>query len=275
LERVFDELGISAEDRRRYPAYGAIMKCVVGGWYKAMEDAGNWEMDCFVDLIRDPTAGNMIRSLFLERQRAAKLIPQAASNPPARAVVQGVGAEAVRALLRASRVEIVESDTSPPDCIVILTDDSAQSTTHDSQMTIRWLQAATPAASTSPAVWVSELTPHGRAVEVIADAQGPGKAAGLQIARWLRATPLVSQGASFLGALANAKANSARLPEDERLLAIALAAADLRSRNLCNGPAAGLDTGIADTAAVVAGLFPAYAGGPFTYLRQHGHGDAD
>jgi 3-hydroxyacyl-CoA dehydrogenase / enoyl-CoA hydratase / 3-hydroxybutyryl-CoA epimerase len=281
LERVFDELGISAEDRRRYPAYGAIMKCVEGGWCKAMEDAGNWEMDCFVQLIRDPTAGNMIRSLFLERQRAAKLIPQPLPDQPARAVVQGVGSEPVRAVLRASRVEIVETDTPPPDCVVILTEDSAQSSTYNSQMTLRWMQGATPAPAgpSRPAVWVSELTPYGRAVEVIADAEGRGKVAGLQIARWLRATPLVSQGASFLGELANVKAHGARLPEDDRLLAIALAAEKMRSRNSGKdsvaGSHTGLDTGIADSAAVIAGLFPAYAGGPFTYLRQHGHGDGD
>jgi 3-hydroxyacyl-CoA dehydrogenase / enoyl-CoA hydratase / 3-hydroxybutyryl-CoA epimerase len=290
LERVFDELGIGEDDRRRYPASEAIMECVVGGWHKSMEDATSWEMDCFVRLIRDPTAGNMIRSLFLDRQRAAKLIPPPPSNQPARAAVHGPGAEAVRALLRASRVEIVDANT--PGCVVILTDRVAQPPGTSPESTVRWYQGsgtrdgeptrgsgAGPRGSSgggargsegAPAVWVSDLTQYGRAIEVITGADGQGKQAGLQIARWLRATPVVSQGASFLGELAAARTSSGQLPEDEKLLAIALAAAKARARD------ADLDPGIADSAAVVAGLFPAYAGGPFTYLRQHGrNADAD
>jgi 3-hydroxyacyl-CoA dehydrogenase/enoyl-CoA hydratase/3-hydroxybutyryl-CoA epimerase len=280
LERVFDELGLGEDDRRRYPASGAIMECVVGGWHKSMDDATSWEMDCFVRLIRDPTAGNMIRSLFLDRQRATKLIPPATPDQPARAAVQGVGAEAVRALLRASRVEIVEANS--PGCVWIATDDTALPPGTSPESTVHWYQGAGPRDSSGggprgseeaphlPAVWVSDLTQYGRAVEVITGADGQGKQAGLQIARWLRATPVVSQGASFLGALAAARTSSGQLPKDEKLLAIAVAAAKARARD------ADLDTGIADSAAVIAGLFPAYAGGPFTYLRQHGrNADAD
>jgi 3-hydroxyacyl-CoA dehydrogenase/enoyl-CoA hydratase/3-hydroxybutyryl-CoA epimerase len=270
LARVFEDLGIEVAERRRYPAYAAIMECVAGGWYKAMDDACNWEMDCFVRLIRHPTAGNMIRCLFLDRQRAAKLISLAPTDQP-RAVVQGADAEPVRALLRASRVEILETNSPPPGCLVIVTDDEARSCAANPELTVRWLQAtaAAPAAlRAGPAVWVSELTPYGRAVEVVADPEGPGKLAGLQIARWLRATPVLSRGASLLGELAAARTKSEHLPEDEGLLAVALAAAKTRCR------IAELDTGIADSAAVIAGLFPAYAGGPFTYLRQHGRTDA-
>jgi 3-hydroxyacyl-CoA dehydrogenase/enoyl-CoA hydratase/3-hydroxybutyryl-CoA epimerase len=269
LQRVFNELGIGADDRRRYPANGAIMECVVGGWGKPMDDACNWEMECFVRLIRDPTAGNMIRSLFLDRQRAAKLIPPPPGDRPARAAVLGPGAEQVRALLRSSRVEIVEAGAEG--CVTIVTDDSALSSDMRPESTVRWLRGAVAGENVRcvPAVWISDLTPHGRAVDVITDADGRGKAVGLQIARWLRATPVVSRGASFLEDLAAANTSSEQLPEGERLLAIALAAAKARARD------AELDTDIADSAAVIAGLFPAHAGGPFTYLRQHGHADGD
>ena len=37
-----------------------------------MTDAGEHEMRIFVELMRDPVAGNMVRSLFLNRQKAAK-----------------------------------------------------------------------------------------------------------------------------------------------------------------------------------------------------------
>jgi 3-hydroxyacyl-CoA dehydrogenase/enoyl-CoA hydratase/3-hydroxybutyryl-CoA epimerase len=267
LERVFDELGISAEDRRRYPANGTIMECVVGGWNKPMDEACNWEMDCFVRLIRDPTAGNMIRSLFLDRQRAAKLIPPPTADQPVRAAVHGAGAEQVRALLRSSRVEIVEGDAQG--CVTLITDDSALSPDTNPESTLRWLRGAGEAGARVPAVWVSDLTAFGRAIDVVCDSEGRGRAAGLQIARWLRATPVVSRGASFLGELSAAVAGSQQLSEDERLLAIALAAAKARARD------ADLDTGIADSVAVIAGLFPAHTGGPFTYLRQQGRADAD
>lgn len=276
LESVFDELGIDAVERRQYPANDAILDCVAGGWSKDMSSAGDWEMDCFVRLIRDPTAGNMIRCLFLDRQRAAKLVPAPSADQPPRAAVLGANAESIRAVLQRSRVEIVDMATAG--CVTIVTDNSGASSALNAGSTVRWLQgpvrdndAAAGVKDTGavfPAIWVSEPTPYGRAIEIITDADGQGQNAGLQIARWLRATPIISRGASFLGALAAAKADSEHLPEDERLLAVAMAAAKARARN------GGLDTGIADSAAVIAGLFPAHAGGPFTYLAQHGHADA-
>jgi 3-hydroxyacyl-CoA dehydrogenase/enoyl-CoA hydratase/3-hydroxybutyryl-CoA epimerase len=286
LESVFDELGIGAVERRQYPANDAILDCVAGGWSKDMSSAGDWEMDCFVRLIRDPTAGNMIRCLFLDRQRAAKLVPAASADQPARAAVLGANAEWIRAVLQRSRVEIVDMATAG--CVTILTDDSAPPASWDRNSTVRWLQgpvlnegAEAPVRNVSttaavkgnnaevPAIWVSEPTPYGRAIEVITtDADGRGQDAGLQIARWLRATPILSRRTSFLGELAAAKANSEHLPEAQRLSAVAMVAAKAHARD------SGLDTGIADSAAVIAGLFPAFSGGPFTYLAQHGHADA-
>ncbi|HEX5806980.1 MAG TPA: enoyl-CoA hydratase-related protein [Macromonas sp.] len=65
-------VGISSHQREHYPAYAAIMDCVVGGWSKPMDAALDWEMDVFVRLIQDRVAGNMVRTLFLNKQRAAK-----------------------------------------------------------------------------------------------------------------------------------------------------------------------------------------------------------
>ena len=75
-ERAYDEisgtLGISVYQRVRYPAYRAIMRCVVEGWSLPIDEALHHEMDIFVDLIRDRVAGNMVRTLFLNRQTAKK-----------------------------------------------------------------------------------------------------------------------------------------------------------------------------------------------------------
>jgi enoyl-CoA hydratase/carnithine racemase len=70
---IFRAVGITAEQLAHYPSYNAIAKSVAGGWYKPFDAALHWEMDCFIELIRNPVAGNMVRALFLDKQRAAKL----------------------------------------------------------------------------------------------------------------------------------------------------------------------------------------------------------
>jgi len=66
-------VGISDYQLKYYPAYNAIIDCVVGGWHLPMTEASRREMDIFVELMRDPVAGNMVRTLFLNRQKASKL----------------------------------------------------------------------------------------------------------------------------------------------------------------------------------------------------------
>ena len=78
-------LGISDYQLRYYPAYHAILDCVIGGWKLPMTEAGEHEMRVFVELMRDPVAGNMVRSLFLNRQKAAKAGLLAPSSPLAAA----------------------------------------------------------------------------------------------------------------------------------------------------------------------------------------------
>ncbi len=73
--------GVSDYQMRHYPAYRAIMQCVTGGWNLPMTEANEYEMSVFVELMRDPVAGNMVRTLFLNRQKAAKLGLLAADSP--------------------------------------------------------------------------------------------------------------------------------------------------------------------------------------------------
>ena len=87
------------------------------------------------------------------------------------------------------------------------------------------------------------------------------------LTRWLGATPLLTSGNTSLLArlrLARSAARNADCTESDELLAVALAAA----RAWCDGDVS--DTSLADVAAVIAGLHPAYGGGPFNYLRQGG-----
>jgi 3-hydroxyacyl-CoA dehydrogenase/enoyl-CoA hydratase/3-hydroxybutyryl-CoA epimerase len=275
LDAISNEVGITAQERRHYPAYEAIMTCVVGGWRRPMDEACSWEMDCFVRLIRDPTAGNMIRSLFLDRQRAAKLL-DGGSRRPARAVVIGTQTDLISAVLRSARVEIVGEENPAADHITLTTSQPASSQVNGiSAAGVLWLRgsAAMPAETGSHVgIWVSDATVHGRAVEVNVATTGPAMARGhttdeadaLAVARWLRSTPLITRGVCFLRELAIARDASFELPVQDRILAVALAAARVWATGAVP------DMGIADSAAVVAGLVPAYTGGPFTYLSQLG-----
>ena len=70
---IAEALKLSAHQLKYYPAYNAIINCTVGGWGYNLGDGSRHEMDIFVDLMRDPVAGNMVRTLFLNRQKAGKL----------------------------------------------------------------------------------------------------------------------------------------------------------------------------------------------------------
>ena len=78
---VAQAVGISEYQLRYYPAYNAILDCVIGGWSLPMTEGGEHEMRVFVELMRDAVAGNMVRTLFLNRQKAAKLGLLAPTSP--------------------------------------------------------------------------------------------------------------------------------------------------------------------------------------------------
>ncbi len=73
IATIAQDVGVSDYQLKHYPAYTAIINCVVGGWNMPLTQACDREMDIFVELMRDPVAGNMVRTLFLNRQKASKL----------------------------------------------------------------------------------------------------------------------------------------------------------------------------------------------------------
>ena len=96
-QQIASSLGLTDHQLSKYPAYKAIMDCVVGGWKKPMDEACDWEMDCFVRLIQDPVAGNMVRTLFLNRQRAAKAAPEVTNATQALLPLFAAARDAARA----------------------------------------------------------------------------------------------------------------------------------------------------------------------------------
>jgi 3-hydroxyacyl-CoA dehydrogenase / enoyl-CoA hydratase / 3-hydroxybutyryl-CoA epimerase len=258
----------------RYPAYHAIMDCVVDGWDLPMDEACNWEMDCFVGLIRDPVAGNLVRTLFLDRQRAAKLSPLELDARVARVAVVGPnGADLERRLGLGKAPLVTASELTDRDVVVVMPTGRPER-----GIGVAWLAAvsgdavqAIAACGARVGVWLANSSEHGVALEVFLpfdDAQA--RDAGVLVARWLRATALLTRGKRLLlPALhaAQAAARAAGCDEDEEALAVSLAAADIWSGGGID------DVALADVAAVLAGLHPSYTGGPFNFLRQHRFSD--
>ncbi|MBL6750042.1 MAG: enoyl-CoA hydratase/isomerase family protein [Nevskia sp.] len=262
MQRIVATVGLSAEQVTHYPAYTAIMQCVVRGWGLPMDQATEREMDIFVELIRDRVAGNMVRTLFLERQRAARIAPSQAMAQ-ARVAVAGAAAAPLADLLKAARAPLIEPAQAAAGDVVLLPPGAAAPAAGTPVAWLRGPADRPDSAGAASGLWVAEAGEHGRAVEVLAPAGAED--AGLAVARWLRATPLVTRGeAPLLPALQAAQdaARAAQLPREDTLLAVALAAA----RVWAGGGVA--DIALADVAAVISGLHPAYTGGPYNYLRQ-------
>jgi 3-hydroxyacyl-CoA dehydrogenase/enoyl-CoA hydratase/3-hydroxybutyryl-CoA epimerase len=263
--QIARHVGLTDADLTHYPAYRAIIDCVVGGWPKGIAAACEWEMQCFVQLIQNPVAGNMIRTLFLNRQRAAKLLPQARPSAPFPVAVLGPHEGAARRQLSGRGIAIVDPVELPQGGLLLTTDPTAARWANFVE--VAWLRDShqtLDAFDLDAGIWISDSSIHGRVVEVCV--RKPGGAAAksaLQLAAALRATPLVTPGESLLQLLKGAyDASADRAGTDEQLLTVALAAAHAWS--VGSVP----DVALADTATVIAGYHPAYSGGPFTYLRQ-------
>jgi 3-hydroxyacyl-CoA dehydrogenase/enoyl-CoA hydratase/3-hydroxybutyryl-CoA epimerase len=256
-------VGIDDDRLTHYPAYKAIIQSVIGGWLKPMDDACRWEMDCFVRLIQDPVAGNLVRTLFLNRQRATKVLARGTARRPRRLAVAGPIDNSLRETFERAEVALVGPARVGEDEIMIVTDASMSGTGASSVAWLRGTRSSLETFGTEAGVWVSDSTEYGRSVEVcLSSATLPINDTALEIVRWLNAVPLISRKVSFLQSLESIQAATLQFVPGDRLLAIALQAARVWRGGGIE------DTDLADVAAVIAGFAPAYTGGPFAYLRQ-------
>jgi len=268
--RVADALELSDDQIAHYPAYRAIMDCVIEGWTRPMDFGLDNEMDIFVRLIQDPVAGNMIRSLFIDRQRSLKALKGASGDENTRIGVDGADREALAGVLSAARVVLTAADASSRDDVLLVSEAAKAST---AATVVTTLGGALPAGSglggaCHAGIWVGPMTEHGRAIEVVSDGDEAGRGAALRLASGLRAgAVLMTEGTgSLLAALSDvsAAATAAGRDADDRILSVALAAA----RMWLDGQVP--DIALFDSACAVGGVVPSYTGGPFSYLRQHG-----
>lgn len=268
--RVMHALAIPERTQASYPAYRAIVDCVTEGWAAGFDAALANEMDIFVRLIQDPVAGNMVRSLFLDRQRSLK--PLAGATRPAGVAVAGSGARELEPVLLQGRAQIVPAAQLDGQGILLALPGAGPNA---SGVRVEWLGDAFldtgPGSITAGAgVWVGSKTEYGRAVEIVlADEDPRAAAAARSVAAILRADALLESpgGTSVLAELTalRLKALQMRCEEDQQTLALALRASSLWHAGRVR------DAGVFDAACVVAGLVPACSGGPLNYLRWKGY----
>lgn len=265
VRQVTRHYGYSDAVTAAYPAYEAIVRATLEGAGKPMREAGEIEMERFVDLMQNEVAGNMVTVLFLDRQKADKLLLQAPKRDGVRFAVagDGAGAERLRAMLLVTKAAVVDAAQAGDDDVVIAPANDAAAERAD----LRLLESGDDRVADATGIHVRRSPSHGTVVEIVTAGAGsdPGKA--LALARQLRATPCLHTGTwSLLAVLADIerRAAEAGLPETAVLAAQALAAGKLDAEDGVG------DRAMADVACAVGGVFPAHAGGPFLHLARHG-----
>jgi 3-hydroxyacyl-CoA dehydrogenase/enoyl-CoA hydratase/3-hydroxybutyryl-CoA epimerase len=250
-----------AEDRtRRYPAYAAAVRATLGGASLQADAGGDHEMDCFVDLMKDPVAGRMVTTLFLNRQKADKLTQQFKGLSGARFALaaEGAAADMLRAALVAAKANLIDVAQATGADVVIASAVSPAKARAD----LLLIEDAVELPGGRAGVFLAPSREHGAALEIVG-ADGKANEKGLALARQLRATPYLNPTRrSLLAALARARsaAAGAGLDEDGQIAAMGLAARETGAEN----------SAMADVASVVSGLFPSWAGGPIAWLAEQG-----
>lgn len=246
--------GVSATDFERYPAYSAIVDSVLLGAHQTLADGTDIEMRQFLRLMFSPVAGNMVRTMFLNRQRADRELA-----PPVGLGIEKVNTGAIFPALAAwsdalskSKLAVGVDPDLPANTIELLDSTGAR---YRVELLVLGNAAAKEAPLGSFAV-LSPAGPFGRVLEIVSSDDMTANALAA-LAQRLRALPWRSAGpTSALLAQAGADAQDAD--------AQALAALS-RAATVTIG-----DADLYDVAACVAGVTPTWSGGPFTHLwREH------
>jgi len=239
--------GVTAADFERYPAYSAIVDSVLLGARQPLAAATDIEMRQFLRLMFSPVAGNMVRTLFLNRQRAERELA-----PPEGLRIEKINGSALPPLWAAALAKAklaVDADAAlAPGSIALLDNTGARHV-----VAVRTLADAP--GGDEPGGAFAVLTPSGAfgSVLEIAGADDQAAAALAALALRLRALPYRTR-APRSALLAQARANRDDA-DAQALVALSLSAGT---------PA--VDTDFHDVAACVAGVAPAWSGGPFTQL---------
>jgi 3-hydroxyacyl-CoA dehydrogenase/enoyl-CoA hydratase/3-hydroxybutyryl-CoA epimerase len=248
--------GVSQRDFELYPAYGAIVDSVLLGAGLPLDEATDVEMRQFLRLMFNPVAGNMVRTLFLNRQRADREWRSAPELDIAK-IRHGewsAGAEGWPEALAKSTLRCDADSRLPRDTVEL---EVPNGSTY--RVEVLSLRVAVDRRIATPTAVLSAAGPYGRVLEIVAADQGVAAALAFLAAR-IGAVPYRTDG--DVSALLRLAAATQRAPASP-LDAQAVEALHLAARGLAP------DVELFDVAACIAGVTAACAGGPFTHLWQH------
>jgi len=257
--RIARDHGVSDGDFARYPAFSAIVDSVLFGARLPLDKASDVEMRQFLRLMFSPVAGNMIRSLFLNRLRADRewappedVRIERVTLGPLSAAAQGWA----DALAKSKLPQALDTGL-PADTIELL---DGRGTRHR-VAACDLANAARADAPSMPTAVLSPKGPYGRVLEIIG-AEGEAADVLARLAVRLNALPYRSRGNESV--LARLKAATlGTLSTEESLDRLALAAQTMAAQDRI------ADTELFDVVACAAGIAPAFSGGPFTHFAQH------
>ena len=236
--------GISENDLAHYPAYRAIIESVLSGARLPLAEATAVEMHHFLRLMFDPVAGRMVRTLYLERLRAERAVAPSAGQRIERVSVGAITAprDVWRAALMKPSIPLDVDDTLPADTLELV---DARGAKH--RVGLRAIDEAP--ISGGPLAVLSAAGPYGRVLEMTAADDATAGALAVLASR-LGSLPWRTPGpTSVLQQLHGCSL------EVQAMIALFSAVR----------PGAG-EPAFLDVAACLAGVAPAWSGGPLTWL---------
>jgi 3-hydroxyacyl-CoA dehydrogenase / enoyl-CoA hydratase / 3-hydroxybutyryl-CoA epimerase len=239
--------GIDVEDFERYPAYSAIIDSVLKGAHLSLTLATALEMNQFLRLMFNPVAGHMVRTLFLERLRAER---ELAAPPDTRVEHLAVGTISTRRCAWSqafAKLKIPQSvdATLPADTMELVDQTGAHH-----RVSLRVIDDdGDQSANELPVAVLAPAGPYGRVLEIIANHE-PVAAALAALATQMWCVPWRTPGpGSVLLRLRGAPI-----------------AVQAQTALCCAAQAGAGDVAFFDVAACLAGVTPAWTGGPLTWL---------
>jgi 3-hydroxyacyl-CoA dehydrogenase/enoyl-CoA hydratase/3-hydroxybutyryl-CoA epimerase len=250
VKSLATKFGVSDEDFENYPAYRTIISCVLLGARLPLDEASSVEMHQFLKLMFNPVAGNMVRTLFLNRQRADKTLAACSELIIEQVNVGWLSTENALwgKLLKKSRLTVVEDESLPKNSITLIDSDK-----NSYNVTIETTAAIIQNKKYESAHAVlSPVTSNGCVLEIIADNE--------------KIADLLAFLAGRLGALpyrtydSQSVLNRLALSGQKSLEAQSLEALRLFASGAVK------HAEFLDVAACAAGLSPTWTGGPLTFL---------
>jgi 3-hydroxyacyl-CoA dehydrogenase/enoyl-CoA hydratase/3-hydroxybutyryl-CoA epimerase len=240
---------ISDDDFARYPAYSAIIDSVLKGARLTLAEANVVEMAQFLRLMFDPVAGRMVRTLFLERLRAERELA-----PPQGTRVAGIafgpisdGRQPWREALGKLKVPQSLDPALPTDTLLLKGADGVTV-----RVALRLISDAPADALANDDAVLAVLSPagsYGRVLEIVCPSDAEAAVLGA-FAVQLRALPWRTRGRTAL------------LPQLHGQSLLDQAGIALRAL----ADDAIVEPAFLDTAACLAGVSPAWSGGPLLWL---------